>query len=102
MKFADFIRQERINRNLKQYEMAQFLGVTESCYNKWERDKTEPSWGMWMKIAPKLDISTGDINIVFGEKPDSLEKLIVAVNRLSINEEDKAKVILEIISTYKK
>ncbi len=55
------IKEARIRRNLKQEDVAKFVGVTVQTYSKWENEKTEPKASQVSKLSEILRISEKEI-----------------------------------------
>lgn len=45
----------------KQKDFADYIGVSQVSYNKWENNSNQPSLEMALKIAAKLNIRIDDI-----------------------------------------
>ena len=45
----------------KQKEFAEFIGVTQALYNKYENNTSQPGLDTLLKISKKLDIKIDDI-----------------------------------------
>lgn len=45
----------------KQKDFADYIGVSQVSYNKWENNSNQPSLEMVLKIAAKLNIRIDDI-----------------------------------------
>ncbi|WP_448565222.1 helix-turn-helix transcriptional regulator [Thalassotalea ganghwensis] len=79
------IKQARIDKNLKQEDIAEYVGVTVQTYSKWENGKTEPKASQVYKLSKILNISEKEIcqgkllnqksdPLLFIKKIDSLMK----------------------------
>jgi len=55
------IKEARMNKNLKQEDVAAFVGVTVQTYSKWENNKTEPKASQVGRISKILKISEREI-----------------------------------------
>lgn len=55
------IKEARIRRNLKQEDVAEFVGVTVQTYSKWENNKTEPKASQVSKLSEVLRVSEREI-----------------------------------------
>ena len=51
----------RKRKKLTQREMADYVGVTESCYAHWEQGRNEPSIDFIIRICKVLEISSDDL-----------------------------------------
>ena len=51
----------RKRRNYTQRQMADFIGVTESCYAHWEQGRNEPSIDFIIRICKVLQVSADEI-----------------------------------------
>ena len=54
-RFCENLRYARRSLNLTQKDVANDLGVVESCYANWEQGRTEPSISMLRKLSEILD-----------------------------------------------
>lgn len=57
MLFGERLRELRIDRDIKQDEIAQHLGITRQAYGKYESDERQPSYNTLIKIADYYNIS---------------------------------------------
>jgi transcriptional regulator with XRE-family HTH domain len=55
------IKEARIRRNIKQEDVAKFVGVTVQTYSKWENDKTEPKASQINKLSEILKVTEKEI-----------------------------------------
>ncbi len=55
------IKEARLRRNIKQEDVAKFVGVTVQTYSKWENGKTEPKASQVSKLSAILKISEKEI-----------------------------------------
>lgn len=58
MEFREIIRRERQNIGKTQKQIAQILGVVESCYANWEQGRTEPDIENIIKLSRIFKVST--------------------------------------------
>ena len=61
VKFCNNLRSIRRESNLTQKEVANFLGVVESCYANWEQGRTEPNIEMLRKLCQIFDIGLDEL-----------------------------------------
>ena len=59
--FGSFIREKRIEKGLKQKELADLLYVTESAVSKWETGKSYPDITMIPSICKVLDVTEKEL-----------------------------------------
>lgn len=57
IKFCNNLRSIRKESNLTQKQVANFLGVAESCYANWEQSRTEPNIEMLRRLCEIFDIN---------------------------------------------
>lgn len=59
-KFCNNLKCARKYVNMTQHQVADCLGVVESCYANWEQGRTEPSIEMLRKLSAvlKVDLDT--------------------------------------------
>ncbi|MBE5756729.1 MAG: helix-turn-helix transcriptional regulator [Clostridiales bacterium] len=57
-KFAQRIKELRVENKLNQGKLAEILGVKQSCVSKWERGETLPDIEMLISIAEAFSVST--------------------------------------------
>lgn len=55
------IKEARIDRSLKQEDVAEYVGVTVQTYSKWENGKTEPKASQVAKLSKILNITEKEI-----------------------------------------
>ena len=55
------LRSARLENGLTQKEVAQHLGVVESCYANWEQGRTEPNLEMLRKLSTLLHITVDEL-----------------------------------------
>ncbi len=60
-KFCENLKNARKECKLTQKQVAQSLGVVESCYANWEQGRTEPNIDMLRKICLIFDISIDEL-----------------------------------------
>ena len=66
MDFKDRLENIRRERNLKQMELAEAMGVSASKYRRWEDGRGEPSLSELSKLASILRVSVAELA---GEEP---------------------------------
>ena len=59
--FCENLKNARKESNLTQKQVANKLGVVESCYANWEQGRTEPSIEMLRKISTILKVSLEEL-----------------------------------------
>lgn len=59
--FCKNLKDARKIANLTQKEVADKLGVVESCYANWEQGRTEPNIFMLRKLCEILDINLDEL-----------------------------------------
>jgi len=76
------IREARLERNIKQEDVAAYVGVTVQTYSKWENGKTEPKASQVAKLADILKITEREICL--GEKSTrySLEDWLLKIDSI--------------------
>ena len=74
------IRDARIDINLKQEEVAKFVGVTIQTYSKWENGKTEPKASQVAKLAEILKVTEKEICLGQRVKNYSLEEFLIKID----------------------
>ena len=60
-KFCQNLKDTRKLCNLTQRQVAEILGVVESCYANWEQGRTEPNIEMLRKLGEIFKISIDDL-----------------------------------------
>jgi transcriptional regulator with XRE-family HTH domain len=55
------IKEARIDKNIKQEDVAAYVGVTVQTYSKWENGKTEPKASQVAKLSQILKITEHEI-----------------------------------------
>jgi len=71
----DVLKEAREHKNLKQSEVAEYVGVTPQTYMKWENGKNEPKASNVKKLAEILSVTEGEIcqGKTFSDSNDPLE-----------------------------
>lgn len=60
-KFCNNLKLIRKGSGLKQREVAEKLGVVESCYANWEQGRTEPNIDMLRRLSVIFDVSLDEL-----------------------------------------
>lgn len=60
-KFCQNLKDARKLCNLTQRQVAEILGVVESCYANWEQGRTEPNIEMLRKLGEIFNITIDDL-----------------------------------------
>ena len=61
MKFCENLKNTRKGCGLTQKQIAEKLGVVESCYANWEQGRTEPNVDMLRKLSEIFDVSIDEL-----------------------------------------
>lgn len=61
--FCKNLKETRKSCGMTQKEVAEKLGVVESCYANWEQGRTEPSIEMLRKLSKIFSVSIDDLII---------------------------------------
>lgn len=61
MEFKDRLKILRMNRNIKQEELADIIGVTRNTIVRWERGDGEPRLSDIIKLSQVLNVSTEEL-----------------------------------------
>lgn len=56
--FGDRIKKLRDEKNISQFELSEFLGISQQALSKWENEKTEPDNDSLVKLANYFNVST--------------------------------------------
>lgn len=75
------IREARLERNLKQEDVAAYVGVTVQTYSKWENGKTEPKASQVAKLSEILKITERDICLGKKSTKYSLEEFLLKIDQ---------------------
>lgn len=75
------IREARTERNLKQEDVAAYVGVTIQTYSKWENGKTEPKASQVAKLSEILKITERDICLGKKSTKYSLEEFLLKIDK---------------------
>lgn len=59
--FCENLKYIRKDMGLTQKQVAEKLGVVESCYANWEQGRTEPSISMFRNLSIILNVSIDDL-----------------------------------------
>lgn len=57
-KFAERLKELRIEAKMSQKQLAELLGVVQHTISNWEKEARQPDFDMLIKIAETLDVST--------------------------------------------
>lgn len=77
--FGSRLAKIRKERDIKQNELADLLGITPSRLNFWEKDKREPDIGMIKKISQVLNVNA---DFLIGNDYEE-DDLIIEINKLN-------------------
>ena len=58
MKFGEFLKQKRQEKNLTQKQLSNLLFVSESTISKWEKDVAHPDITLLPKLSEILEVTT--------------------------------------------
>lgn len=61
LQFCKNLRSARLEQELTQKQVAQKLGVVESCYASWEQGRTEPNLEMLRKLSSLLHVKVDEL-----------------------------------------
>lgn len=61
--FCKNLKETRKSCGMTQKQVAEKLGVVESCYANWEQGRTEPSIEMLRKLSKMFSVSIDDLII---------------------------------------
>ncbi|MDY2652128.1 MULTISPECIES: helix-turn-helix domain-containing protein [Eisenbergiella] len=89
MSIGDNIKKIREQRNLRQSELAEILGVSDKTISSWEINRTEPKMGMVEKICDALKCRKTDI---IGNEQDSIDEKATAIGQEILNNEELRKL----------
>ena len=104
--FGDRIKKLRDEKNISQFELSEFLGISQQALSKWENEKTEPDNDSLVKLANYFNVSTdyllGNSETRRVDKPydDELEKVLFS--KAKDLTEDEKKTIINVINAIKK
>jgi len=73
MTLGAFIKENRLRNHLTQYDLAQWLVVSEKIINKWENDLCNPDIYIVWDLAKILEVSIHDI-LNLASKKDKKKK----------------------------
>lgn len=59
--FCKNLKNARLENGLTQKQVAQNLGVVESCYANWEQGRTEPNLEMLRQLSTLLHITVDEL-----------------------------------------
>lgn len=61
LQFCKNLKSVRLENGLTQKQVAEHLGVVESCYANWEQGRTEPNIEMLRKLSTLLHITVDEL-----------------------------------------
>lgn len=107
MAFAERLKELRKQAHLTQVELAKRLGIGQSSYADWERDKKKPTQENLVKIAQILNVSIDYLVGNSEEKSDELDniELLFRMNSRGLTDEEKEifkKELIEFMEKRKK
>ena len=104
--FGDRIKKLRDEKNISQFELSEFLGISQQALSKWENEKTEPDNDSLVKLANYFNVSTdyllGNSESKKIDTPydDELEKVLFS--KAKDLTDDEKKTIINVINAIKK
>jgi len=96
----DVLKETRLSLNLKQADVAEYVGITTQTYMKWENGKNEPKASHVKKLAEILNIS--EMEICRGELNNkiSLDRFIVQRSKISLNPSLETLIVWELLPDH--
>jgi transcriptional regulator with XRE-family HTH domain len=96
----DVLKETRLSLNLKQADVAEYVGITTQTYMKWENGKNEPKATHIKKLAEILNIS--ETEICRGELSNkiSLDRFIVQRSKISLNPSLETLIVWELLPDH--
>jgi DNA-binding XRE family transcriptional regulator len=61
MKLRQWMREQRVKRDLNQAELAKLIGVNETTISNWETGRSKPQVGGVISLAKWADVDVGEI-----------------------------------------
>lgn len=99
MAISDAIKLVRTERNLKQDDVAELVGVSVQTYSKWESGKTEPKASQIIELAEIFHTSTE--RLLFNKEDSTLDTLLKErFNQASELRPKQKAVLLDLIDSY--
>ena len=91
MTFAERLKELRKQAHLTQVELAKRLGIGQSSYADWERDRKKPTQENLVKISQVLGVSIDYLVGNSEEKSNDLDniELLFRMNSKGLSEEEK-------------
>jgi transcriptional regulator with XRE-family HTH domain len=84
-----YFKSLRINKGLKQEELAEKLGVSRSSYIAFEQGKTELNFSQTVKLAEIFGVSLGEVERGFKADYEKYKEMILAYIRLGSSSDGK-------------
>ncbi|CED60181.1 putative HTH-type transcriptional regulator [Moritella viscosa] len=96
----DVLKETRLSLNLKQADVAEYVGITTQTYMKWENGKNEPKASHVKKLAEILNIS--EMEICRGELSNkiSLDRFIVQRSKINLNPSLETLIVWELLPDH--
>ncbi len=85
-KIAKKIRETRIEKNMTQGDLADFMGVSYQAVSNWERGNSMPDISKLEDLCRSLDISVGELLGIENKATAAVEKVIENKEELSFDE----------------
>lgn len=110
--FGEKLKQLRLENNITQKELADFLGVTPKAVSFYELNQREPSMDVIVKIAQKFNVPTDYLldnpiktNASIKKIPKDLKKILeeeeVTLNGRMVSEEEKEQMLRVLEALYR-
>ena len=98
LKFGDFIKELRKEKNITQKQLAEKIGLTDKAISKWERGLSFPDITILNSLAEIFDVDVSEI--LNGErgkekisKEDIVKKIEEAVEKLTLKKKERERKI---------
>lgn len=109
--FGEKLKQLRLENNITQKELADFLGVTPKAVSFYELNQREPSMDVIVKIAQKFNVPTDYLldnphkaNVENKKIPKDLKKILeeeeVTLNGRMVTDEEKEQMLRVLEALY--
>lgn len=97
--FKDKIKKLRLDKNISQSVIANYIGVTQQQYSRYESGTHEPSLATLVKIAHFYDVSI-DYLLEYEHETNDIQMLISSLNDL--DKEQLRELLIDILNVFLK
>lgn len=97
MCFGKRIEQRRKEKNIKQYDLAKLIGLTQQTISSYEKGKNKPSIDILRRLAEELDVSSDYLlygNVVNKGLTEEQKEVLYVYDKIPKEKKNHAKQVL--------